>query len=184
VRGTTIGRSYAETLFALAERHGQHAEFAQASRDVAVLLESEPRIRTFLETPKINVRAKKDAVRQALAERVPQLFLNFVNVVLDKRRESLLPEIAEQYQLLLDEHLGRVHAQVTLARQPSPEMEQEITDRLSVLIGKTVVSHVRVDAEILGGVVVRYGDHVLDGSLRRRLLALRNRLRQAAVPMA
>jgi F-type H+-transporting ATPase subunit delta len=184
VRETTVARNYAETLFQLAARHGEHEPFAAALDALTAALDSDPRVRQFVETPKIDAGRKKAALVGALGGRVPDLFLNFVQVVLDKRRESLFGEITRVYHNLLDEHLGRLHAQVTLARTPDAAGEQALAAELSRALGRQVIPHVRVDENILGGIVVRYGDHVLDGSVRRRLLSLRSRLRHAAAPAA
>lgn len=184
MRETTVARNYAETLFLLAEKHGQHDAFAAALDTLTALLDSDPRVRQFIETPKIDVGRKKAALEQALAVHVTPLFMNVVRVVLDKRRERLFGEIARFYQALLDEHSGRLHAQVTLAHLPDAAGERQLAAELSRALGRTVIPHIRVDEQILGGIVVRYGDHVLDGSVRRRLLSLRNRLRHSTVPAA
>jgi F-type H+-transporting ATPase subunit delta len=184
VRQSIVGKAYAETLFALGDRHGQLEAFAAALGMLTALLDADPRIRRFVETPKIDAHRKKAAIARVLEGHVPPLFLNFVGVVFDKRRELLLPAIAHEYAALLDAHLGRVRAHVTLARRPTEESESAIIEQLSRTLGKQVVPSVRIDENILGGIVVRYGDRMLDGSLRRRLLALRNRLRYTSVPAA
>jgi F-type H+-transporting ATPase subunit delta len=184
VRSVTVAKNYAETLFDLALRHGLQEQFGQALEELSSVLRSDARVRAFVETPKLDVAAKKKVMAAALAGRVPPLFLNFVNVVFDKRRERLFTDISREYMTLLDEHLGRVHANVTLARRPTAESERVIVEQLSRSLGRQVIPSVRVDENILGGIVVRYGDRVLDGSLRRRLLSLRNRLRQAGLPGA
>src|SRR5690606_34896686 len=106
-------------------RHGQQEAFAEAVDQVAALFESEPRLRTFLETPKVEPAEKKGVLRQVFGGRVPPLFLNFLMLLVDKRRQRLIGEIAREYHALLDEHLGRVHVQVTLAREPDEEMKRE-----------------------------------------------------------
>jgi F-type H+-transporting ATPase subunit delta len=184
VRQPTIARNYAETLFTLAVRHGQPEEFGVALEVLAALLESDARVRAFIESPKIAAGAKKAALARTLGDRVPPFFVNFVKVVLDKRREALFTAIAREYVKLLDEHLGRLHAQVTLACRPTSESQEAIVRQLSSSLGKEVIPQLRIDENILGGIVVRYGDHVLDGSLRRRLLSLRNRLRQSGVALS
>ncbi len=176
MRETTIARSYAEALFALGERHEAHAAFAEAFHQLSALIERVPRVRTFLESPKIEAANKKAVLQGALQGRVPQLFLNFVLVVLDKRRQRLLPEIAREYDALLDERSGRLHVEVTLAREPDERAEEDLRAELSRILGKRVIPHVVVNPNILGGLVVRYGDKVMDGSLRRRLSTLRRRL--------
>ncbi|HEX6940013.1 MAG TPA: ATP synthase F1 subunit delta [Longimicrobiales bacterium] len=182
MREATVARSYAEALFEIGERHGLRQAFDSAVDGFAALLDEEPMLRAFLESPKVETEEKKRVLKRALEDRVPALFLNFLMVVLDKRRQRLLREIAREYHALLDERLGRLHVQVTLAREPDERAEQEIAAELSKILGRQVIPHVQVNPQILGGIVVRYGDRVLDGSLRRRLVSLRRRLVEAALP--
>jgi F-type H+-transporting ATPase subunit delta len=181
VRDTTVARSYAGALFELGERHDAHDAFVQGLNTITTLLDSDPRVRAFLETPKIGVAEKKRALRAALGEQMTPLFMNFVLVVLEKRRQRLLRAIAAEYRELLDAKLGRLHVQVTLAHEPDEATEQTITAELSRVLGRTVIPHITVEPALLGGIVVRYGDRVLDGSLRHRLTALRQRMVGAAV---
>lgn len=182
MRDTTIADNYAAALFELARRHGEEQAYADAFAMQDRVMGADPRVRMFLVTPRIEVAAKKDVLRRALGGRVPQRFLNFVMVVLDKRRQALLPEVGELYRARLDEHLGRINVRVTLAHEPNEREEEDITAELSRILGRRVVPHVQIDPAILGGVVVRYGDRILDASLRRRLLNLRERLLNSAVP--
>jgi F-type H+-transporting ATPase subunit delta len=176
-----VARSYAEALFELGQRHGAHDAFAHGLNTLTLLLESDPRIRGFLETPKIAVALKKRALRGALGGEVSPLFMNFVLVVLDKRRQRLLHGIAAAYRDLLDEKLGRLHVDVTLAHEPDEAAEQAIIAELTRITGRTVIPHIKVDPTLLGGIIVRYGDRVMDGSLRRRLISMRHRLLENAV---
>ena len=70
---------------------------------------------------------------------MPPLFLDFLMVVVDKRRQRLLQAIVTDYHALLDERLGRLHVQVTLAREPDEQMEREIANRLGSILGRTVI---------------------------------------------
>jgi len=175
MESTTIARSYAEGVYDLAEKHKLHDEFLGNFAALDVVL-GERFVRIFLESPKIGRDVKKQVLRTALGDRVHPLFLNFLQLVLDKRRQRELRAIAEQYRALVDKAAGRLHVQVTLARTPTPEMEEDIRKRLSEIFSNTVIPHVTVDEKILGGIVVRQADQVIDGSLRRRLMALRRRL--------
>jgi F-type H+-transporting ATPase subunit delta len=184
VRDTTVARSYAEALFELGDKHGEHDAFAHGLNTITSLLESDARVRAFLETPKIGVAQKKGAMRAALEDQVSPMFMNFVLIVLQKRRQRLLRVIASEYRELLDEKLGRLHVQVTLAHEPDEATEQSVTAELSRILGRSVIPHIAVDPVLLGGIVVRYGDRVMDGSLRRRLLSLRHRMVEAPLPSA
>lgn len=175
MESTTVGRSYAAGAYALADKHKLHEEFLRAFAALDVIL-SERVVRTFLESPRFDRALKKQVLRAALTEHVHPLFLNFVLLVLDKRRQRLFSSIANEYRALVDEAANRLHVQVTVAREPSPELEADMRARLSEIFGKTVIPHVSVDERILGGIVVRQGDQLIDGSLRRRLMGMRHRL--------
>ena len=88
----------------------------------------------------------------------------------------LIPLIAHEYRDLVDQVEGRVHASVTVARDADESDRQLVTRQLSRVLGKEVVPHFHVNQAILGGVIVRVGDTVLDGSVRRRLATLRSRM--------
>lgn len=177
----TIARSYATALFELAERKGEVEAISRSFASVNALFASNRRIGEFLSSPKIDVSAKKRVLRTTFEGNVPQIFLNFLLVTLDKRRQRLLRDIAREFDLLMDDKLGRVNVQVTMAHEPGSAEMQEITTRLSRMTGRTVVPHMHVDRSIIGGIIVRYGDRLLDGSLRRRLISLRGRMMQADI---
>lgn len=182
MRETTIAATYADALFELGERHQAHDAHAAALHEIVGLIEREPSVRLFLESPKIEAGERKAVLERVLRGRVPPLFLNFLLVVLDKRRQRLLPEIGREYDALLDRRAGRLHVQVTLAREPDERTEEDLRAELSRVLGLSVVPHVQVDPRILGGLVVRFGDKVMDGSLRRRLVGMRRRLLEAELP--
>jgi F-type H+-transporting ATPase subunit delta len=170
-----VARSYAASIFELAQRHGLVQEFESSFSALSSML-GDAAVRTFLQSPKLDARTKKSVLRGALAQHVHPLFLNFLLVVVDKRRQALLPSIAREFHGLVEESLGRMHVNVTVAHEPSAELHQQIRQELSRIFDKQVVPHVNVDSRILGGIIVRHEDKVIDGSLRRRLIAMRRRL--------
>ena len=182
-----IARNYAETLLELAQPLGGDAtidEYAAAIDQVAEILDREPLVREFLESPRVGTEAKKKALEASFAGRVPDLFLSFLLVVVEKRRQSVLREIAEQYHILVDDLRGRVRAEIVLAREPDEKLRAEIVGTLERRLGKKVVPTFLVDPSLVGGIVIRVGDEILDGSLRRRVAGLRRRLLEARVPAA
>ena len=176
MRDQTVARSYAQTLFALAARHEGPERYQRDIEAVARLLDESADFRAFLETPRIALDEKKNVIRQVLGGVLPKPLLSFLLVVLDKRRQRLLRAVAREYHALVDEHLNRVHAEVTVARPLDERALGSVTDRLTRLLGRTAIPHVRVKPDILGGVVVRAGDTIYDGSLRRRLDGMRRQL--------
>ena len=179
-----IARNYADTLLALAQRQGGAAveEYLGAIEDVAETIRSEPRVRRFLETPRVSAGARKEALRAAFAGRVPVPFLRFLLVVVDKRRQGMLPQIAEAYRERVDELMGRVRVDVALSHEPDAALQEQIRASLERKLGRTVVPRFTVDPELVGGIIVRVGDEVLDGSVRRRAQELRRRMAGVELP--
>lgn len=174
-----IARNYAETLLELGRRSGGDAaveEFGRALDEVAELLRREPRILAFLETPRVTSEERKRAVRAAFAGKVPEPFMRFLLVLIDKRRQTLIREIAAEYAELVDELKGRVRAHVTVAREADPALQREIVTSLEKRLGKEVVSTFATDASLVGGALIRVGDQLYDGTLRRRIAGLRRRM--------
>ena len=184
MREETIARNYAATLFELARRHEGVERYQGGIETVARLLDENPQFRTFLETPRIVAAAKKRVLRKVFGDVLPGHLVNFLLVVLDKRRQRLLRQITREYHDLVDQHLNRVHAEVTVARPLDGQALGTVADRLTRLLGRTAIPHVRVRPEIVGGVVVRTGDTIYDGSLRRQLEGMRRQLLSARLPGA
>ncbi|HKK07494.1 MAG TPA: ATP synthase F1 subunit delta [Gemmatimonadota bacterium] len=182
---SAIVDNYARTLLELASREGEAEAYGRLLADLVALGRTEPDVARFLETPRIDLADKKRILREALSGEAPESFVRFVLVVMDKGRQRLLPDMEAAYRDLLDEREGRVHAQVTLAREPDETLREAIVEGLRDVLGGEVVAHFQTDEKIVGGLLVRVGDRVLDGSLRRRLEDLRRELaREPAGPRA
>lgn len=176
MRQTTIARNYAEALLDLARKANDLDGWGRMIDDIAAVLQRDPTFRNFMASPRVSAKQKIDVLTKALSDRVPQLFLRFLHALVRNRRQMLLADIAVEYHALVDEVTGRVHARVTVARETDDAERTLIAERLSQVIGKTVVPHLNVDERILGGLVVRVGDTVMDGSLRKRLSSLRRKM--------
>lgn len=176
VQGESVARNYAETLLTLARKANDAAGWGAMIRQVADAIMADTTLAQFLESPRIAGDQKAMVLGKALGDRVPQLFLRFLQQLVKNRRQALLPQIASEYETLLDASQGIVHAKVTIAKPASEAEIGSIAAQLSTVVGKQVVPHVAVDPAILGGIVVRMGDTVMDGSVRRKLSMLRRRM--------
>jgi F-type H+-transporting ATPase subunit delta len=176
MRDSTIARNYADALLALAAKNGDRTGWGVLISQLADAMASNRTLRQFLETPQVSGAEKSAVLEKALGNKVPRHFVLFLVWLVKNRRQMLVPEIAVQYHSILDEVEGRVHARVTVARATGSEGDNWIAEQLSRVFGKQGIPHVSVDPSILGGVVVRVGDTVMDGSVARRLATLRARL--------
>lgn len=173
---SAVARNYAATLFELAGRDGREAAYGTLIEEVGELYESVPAFRYFLEVPAVAPSEKRDALRAALSERAPEPFIRFLLVVLDRRRQRALPGIARAYRDLLDERAGRVRATVTLPFEAAADVRAEVVSALERRFEREIDAEFRADPDILGGVIIRVGDELLDASLRRQLKRMRREL--------
>ena len=170
MKSVTIARNYAEALFAAGDKFGPVLDA------VAGAVQADEHIAAVLESPRVSKAAKTQILERALKGEAPPEFVRFLQAVVRRGRQGLLAEIAQEYQVLLDEKLNRVHAGVTLAEEPDARTQEQVVERLTKALGREVRAYFRSDPRILGGVVVRVGDRIFDGSVRRRLTALQRRM--------
>lgn len=178
-RSNPVSRNYAEALLALAKKADNREGFGVMIRDVATAITQDPTIKLFLESPRVSYEDKNEILSKAFGDRVPRLFLRFLQTMVHNRRQMMIPDIAREYAQLLDEEEGRVHAEVTLARAVDAAEESRIGEQLSRVLGKKVNPQMTVDPSIMGGIIVKVGNTVMDGSVRRRLGKLASRMRAA-----
>jgi len=179
VRDSTVCRNYAETLLAVAEREKQVQEFGALIDAVAGVLAADPALKGVFMSPRVPKDTKKRLVEQALTRVAPVSFIRFLQAIVQRGRQYLLTDIAAEYEQLVDKHLDRVHAVVSTARPVDAKLARAIQKRLAEVFAKSVLPHFRTEPALLGGIVVRVGDRVFDGSLRRKLKLLRNRMLHA-----
>jgi F-type H+-transporting ATPase subunit delta len=106
----------------------------------------------------------------------PRDFVLWLQALVKRGRQGILREVAAEYLTLLDQKLNRVRASVTLAREPDNKLRKTIEENLARQLDKQVIAAYLVDPAILGGAIIRVGDRVLDGSVRRRMTKLRRQL--------
>jgi F-type H+-transporting ATPase subunit delta len=175
LRPVTIARNYSETLFVLAEKSGRIQDYADLIDAVAHGVAAAPRVQAVLMSPRVTKAQKAKLFADALAG-APREFVLFLQAVIRRGRQGLLTYIAQEFHALHDLKLNRIRAAVTVARPVDETLRQQVARRLTEVMGKQVLPHFHEDPAILGGVVVRVGDRVFDGSIRRRMTLLRRAL--------
>jgi len=177
---SSIARRYAGALIAEALQNGA-TESVDA--DVALLGESLADSRDlvlFFASPVVSREQKSRVVEVLFADRIQPVTLQFLQLLVRKRREELLQDVVSAYRDLRDAELGIVQASAQVARPLDAEEEKNLIDSLEGLSGKQVRLTTENVPDLMGGIVVRIGDTVYDGSIRNRLNMLRGRLEQGS----
>jgi F-type H+-transporting ATPase subunit delta len=175
--GGSVARRYAKALFELGVQKGNFETLGQELDTVAGLYTESRELRQTLENPVFKQSQKRKIVEAVLPKVAPsQVVQSFILLLVERNRINTLPLIARAYQELTDRQLGRVRAVVTSAKPLDLVTEGEIQRALEKRTGKKVVMKSEVDPSLIGGVVARVGDLVLDGSLRTRLASVGNRI--------
>lgn len=173
--------TYAEALFEAARERDELEQVLEDLKDFVGALEESEELRLFYFGAQVPEREKRRAL-DALTEGLALSARNFLKVLSDNGREEILEEVLLRYEDLVKEHLGRVEVEVTTAVELSEEELGRIKERLaSLLEGREVILDTKVDPEILGGAVFRFGGRMVDGSLRGRLMSLREEMLERSV---
>jgi F-type H+-transporting ATPase subunit delta len=174
-----LARVYSEALFGAAREKGridllreQLALFVQA-------LEGNRALSTFFFSPSFSTREKQAAVDRVLVG-ADELFTNFLKVLIDNHRLPVIFRIRRQYETLWREHNRLLPVEITSAIELDEDVARSIAERVEQQTGHRVELTRRVDEQILGGLVVRVSNMILDASIRNQLERLRRQVAKAA----
>jgi F-type H+-transporting ATPase subunit delta len=170
----TAAKRYAQAAFEVALQRGTLDRWADDLQLVAAVA-SDASALALLANTKVPL-AERYRLLEATLAGIDPLALNLAKLLVAKGRAGLAPQIAEAYRGLMDEHRGVAHATVVTAVPLSGAERQAVEEKLGEISGKQVIAHLEVEPSIVGGLVARIGDKVIDGSTRGKLLALRRSL--------
>ncbi|MCS7206919.1 MAG: F0F1 ATP synthase subunit delta [Dehalococcoidia bacterium] len=167
-------KRYAQAVWDIAREQGTVDTWRRDLQAMAELARREEVV-AFLDNPSIPVAERVALVRQMLPDLGP-LAYNLGALLAERQGFRTLPLLFQEFQRLADEAEGILRVEVTAGAPLTDSDQQDLAERLGRTLGKRVVLSVRTDPSLLGGVVLRIGDRVLDGSVRGRLQALRKTL--------
>ena len=170
-----IARRYAMAIFDLARKQNTIERTLEDVREVAQLF-SIRKLAYLLREPKIPVQRKEAAIRQSLTDKVLPTSLNLALLLVQRQLVDYVPNIAKELEQLVLDYRNEAIAQVTTATPMDEQQSTLVRDALEKQMGKSIIMQARIDPSILGGVIARVGDEVIDGSVRYRLNALQQRL--------
>lgn len=173
-----VGARYAEALYQIADRDGVVDAIEQELQAVDAIIRENRDLQKILYHPRITSEEKKSLLSDLLTDQVSALTIEFLKILVDRQREQYLSDIVACYINLANQARNMTEARVTSAVELTKDEKKKLADVLKKLTGKKVETSYTVDPSLIGGVVVRIGDRVIDGSIRTRLSTMREHLRQ------
>ena len=173
---TTLARPYAKAAFEHAQAHQQLASWS-AMLGLAAAVSQDDTMQRVLKAPRLTSAEKATTFNEVCGDKFDAQARNFLSIVSENNRMELLPEIADMFELYKAEQEKSVDVDVTSAFALNDEQQDKLAKVLSARLGREVRLHAAEDASLIGGVVIRAGDLVIDGSVRGKLAKLAEALK-------
>jgi F-type H+-transporting ATPase subunit delta len=176
-----VSSRYARALVEVVLEQKLDANIAREQlNSIAEAVRESVELRRVWESPAVSAE-QKHRVLDAIVGQISafKAVRNFMAVIIDHRRIPMLDDIARQFAVELDAQLGFVEAEISSARQLSAEEKRELESRIERLTGKKVRAYYASDVALLGGVMVRVGSTIYDGSIRGQLEKMKQELMTA-----
>jgi F-type H+-transporting ATPase subunit delta len=179
-RHDPIHLAYARALLELAEDRDALRETADEADALQQVLDENPTLRDVFANPGINAEERAELIDKMFGDnRASSLMLNFLHILNRKNRLAATGKIMAAFEHLLDEKLGKIEVNVTVAEKLDDGDLEEVRTRVGRALGKDAIIHQYVDPNILGGMVLRVEDQIIDASVKTQLDAMRERLMRA-----
>jgi F-type H+-transporting ATPase subunit delta len=174
----TLAKRYAAALLRVTDAEGSTEETEAVLIALRDAWRAQRGFRDMMVSPKVPRTAKKGLFRKALAGTARESLLRFLDLLVDKNRAVIVPEVAEMFDRLADASHGVVRVKVRSWKPLSDAQRATLSDKLVRITGKKIQIEAETDAALRGGLQLRIGDSVVDGTVAHRLSALGERLRE------
>lgn len=172
-----LANKYAHAVFLLAKEENKLEEYRTELKQLSQYWTQVPELGAYFANSSVPLPAKKEVAEKIIqSEGCSAMVGNFLRLLIDKGRTSLIPEIVRSYENYANEELNILVADVTTARPLESSLAGKLTKRLAELTGKSIQIRPHLKPEMIGGVIVRMGDRRIDGSLVTRMQALKEKL--------
>ncbi len=179
MKHTILARRYAKALFSLGKEQEKTEEYSTVLTAVAALYHDRTAgVLDAVANPlyPLDVRRKVMAKIAELAQ-ADTLMTNFLNLLIEKKRADILPDIAQEMQALVDKDRNISHGSVISAVELDSALLEKIQTTLEKITGTTIILETQIDPSIIGGIIAKVGDLVLDGSIRTQLNGLKEAIK-------
>jgi F-type H+-transporting ATPase subunit delta len=170
-----VARRYAEAILALAFERGTLERWKEELAIIRDLFTTD-RVASLLHDPQTPLQRKRQLVEQVLGPYLSQEGLNLARILVLKGRASIVGDILMEFERMVDERLGIVEAQVVVPVEPTQDELDAIRNAVERMVGKRARLQIKVEPSIIGGVVIKIGDKLVDLSVAGKLEAMRSAL--------
>lgn len=181
MKETRVARRYALALFKTALDSSNLDIIASDIQQIRSLTTKDKNFLNFLEAPQVTTEHKVDVLRDIFTTRIAPRLLLFLELLLRKHRTNLLPIIADEFDKLMEEHLGLVKAKVFTAAYLSDDLKNKLVEKLEAISGKKIEIIHKIDKSIIGGIIVFLHNQVIDSSIRHQIDILKQNLLKVKV---
>jgi len=176
VLDVAVARKYARALFSAALKAGNAERVHKDLDSLRALRDEDPAYLNFLVSPQVDTGQKHAFIRAVFDPKVDPLVAGFLRLLVDKGRIVNLPRICEEFERLSEENRGIIRVGVISASALDADHEKRLNEELARLSGRKVILEKKVDASLIGGVVLHYQDKIIDRSIRRGLKTMSDAL--------
>ena len=173
-----VAKRYGQALLQIGQEKDSIDRYQEDLKLVVDTIENSAELKDVLTSQTVSIDEKKNIVKQIFADKIDTMVLNLLFVVVDKNREESIDDIYNVFCALADEVRNIAYADVVSAYPLTEEQETALSAQLANMSGKTVKLNVSVDASLLAGMVVTFGDKVYDGTVGARLAGMKNKLHE------
>jgi F-type H+-transporting ATPase subunit delta len=168
-RREIVREVYSEVLFDLAQQSAELESVLEELMAVRGVLKAEPEFAALLSSQIVKSPEKAEIVRRVFGGRLSELTVNFLSVLARRGRMGFLGGVSEKYELLVDAHHNRRAVEVTMASKPDDEQIMKLKADLGAALDSKVKLSIKVDPKIIGGVIIKKDDTLVDNSVRTAL---------------
>lgn len=179
MRSSAIARRYAKALILIGKEDGKAETYREELNSIIGLMDREPLLEQSVGNKLYNAKGRRNVLSAVLKKlELSRIMNSFVMLLFDKGRIKFLRDVSNYYNIFADELKGIIRADLISATELSSESFEQIRNSLSKLTGKQVLLDTKLDASLIGGVITKIGDLVLDGSIKTQLQNMRESLKR------
>lgn len=177
MKNTVVSERYAQALFEIAQKENLTDKIHEDLKGVTEILNQYTEFSDLLLHPVINLQDKKEMFTKIFSGKIDKVTENTIMLLIDKKRESLIPEISELYKQMYNNLHSRVIAEVYTPIEIGQNVLSILKERLEKYLDKEVEIEDHVDPKVIGGVLVKIGDRVIDGTIKTKFENMARSLR-------